>query len=148
MIKNKKNGFTLVELIATIALIAIVATIILFNLVGIKGNEDNRYAERFKKDVEEAACSYINRKENTKMREACLAGNRNNEIKDECNKITFNGNQCEISVKDLADPCIGLIDSDRTNPSTNKVVTAITDKVKITWEVKNSYKVQKCTFNN
>ena len=133
MIKNKKNGFTLIELIATIALLAILATVILLNMVGVKTTEENRNADRFKKNVEEAACAFIDMMDNNNRRNTCKR----------------NTNGCDIYLSELISSSIlneSLISEDVVDPYTNK--KAGSEKncifVNVKWEQNGSNKQKKC----
>ena len=130
MIKNKKNGFTLVELIATITLLAILSLMILLNMVGLKTTEENRKAERFQKNVEEAACAYIDLMDNTTMRNNCKN----------------NSNGCTVYLSTLIDNSVALIDSESIDPYTNKLVTDEKDcvYVRIKWLNNNGFKQKQC----
>ena len=104
MAKNKKNGFTLVELIATIALIAILSVVILVNMVGIKTTEDNKNTERFENSIADAACSYIELLNKYSFRDSC--------------KKAANG--CTIYLSTLLQSDVALIDGNEVDPKTNK----------------------------
>ena len=135
MIKNKKNGFTLIELISTIGLLAILAVVILANVVGMKSNEEARYSQRFDKSLEEAACSYVDMLE--------YAAYRNNWIN---SGVTLYLSNLES---------VGLIAPDTLDPKTNKTIGDYINNnglkncisVKVTWESNGSYKVKKCKVN-
>ena len=128
MINNKKNGFTLIELIATISLLAIFSVVVLINLSYLKTNEDNKNAERFQKRVEEAACSYIDMIENTNMRKNC--------------KISG----CTIYLSDLIDTDVALISYDEIDPYTNMKAKDEKDciYVSISWKQNETYKEKVC----
>lgn len=136
----KSKGFTLVELIATMTLVAILATVILINMTGVKSNEDQNQADRFKKDVEEAACAYINMLDNVNIRNDCKDNGYNTH---NTNIITYD---CKIKVRDLASDEINLIDEDEIDPSTNKKASEIDKYVRINWVTNGEYKEQKCTL--
>ena len=131
MIKNKKNGFTLIELIATIALLAILSVVILLNMVGLKTTEDNKNIERFKKNVEESACAFIDMIDNNSRRATCKV------------------NGCTVYLSELMRSDINLIDSEEVDPYTNMKASSEKDciYVRITWEQKGSYKEKKCVMN-
>lgn len=133
MLKNKKNGFTLIELIATITLLAVLAMVILANMVGIKTNEDNRNAERFQKSVEEAACAYIDMMENVDLRQSCKNDSSNSE--------------CKITLGLLSSSNVALIDSEEVDPYTNMLVKDEPNiYVQVSWINKDGYKEKKCTM--
>lgn len=92
MIK-KKNGFTLVEMIATLVLMIALGVLITSNVVGMLGNQSEKDYENFKDKIESSACTYA---------------------------ITHNINTGKIAISELVKA--GLVDEDLKNPSTNEVV--------------------------
>lgn len=130
MIKNKKNGFTLVELIATIALLAILSVVILLNMVGLKTTEDNKNIKRYEKQVEEAACAYIDMIDNNSRRTNCK------------------NNGCTITVylRELIRSDIALIDPEEVDPYTNMKSESEGNcvYVDISWVQKSAYKEKVC----
>lgn len=128
----KNNGFTLIELIATMALIAVLATVILVNMTGIKSNEETRQSDRFKKDIEEAACTYIDMSMNSSNRDAC--------------KNDSNSAQCKVFLKTLISDDVALIDGESYDPITNSTAEDLQDDiyVQISWVSNNGYLEKKC----
>ena len=128
----KKNGFTLIELVATMALIAILATVILVNMTGIKSNEESKQSDRFKKNIEEAACAYIDMSTNALNRDAC--------------KNNPNASQCIVYLKTLIDDEIALVDGESYDPITNSTAEDLKDTiyVQISWVNNNGYLEKKC----
>lgn len=99
---KKKNGFTLIELLVTIGILVIMSAIIATNIVSIlRATEDNDEVA-IKKEVEKAACVYVDSSLNT--------GNCNSK-----NKV-----QCNITLSTLISS--GLID-DSYNDKASKTVT-------------------------
>lgn len=128
MLDNKKNGFTIIELIATITLLAVFSVVVLLNMTGLKTAEDNKNIERFNNHIEEAACSYIDMIENTSLRSSCKSSG------------------CNIYLSQLIASDIALVDSDAIDPYTNMKVESEKDcvYVQISWEQKDNYKEKKC----
>jgi prepilin-type N-terminal cleavage/methylation domain-containing protein len=125
----KKNGFTLVELIATIALMSLLATVILINMVGIKDNQDTDKATKFEKDVEEAACTYIDSTSQVTFRESCKNGQ----------------NGCSVFLATLTSDNVALIEPDRIDPKTNKKASEEGSlRVHVSWIKNGEYKSKKC----
>lgn len=56
---NSKNGFTLIELIAAIAILAILSTLIVIGLDNMIDSKDSKVCNEYKKQVENAACVYV-----------------------------------------------------------------------------------------
>ncbi len=73
----KKNGFTLVELIATIALIALASTVILINMTNINTKTEKEKEEKYKNKVMEAALVAVDSNEET--RNSIISGNHSRE---------------------------------------------------------------------
>ena len=130
----KKNGFTLVELIATMVLIALLATVVLINTTGIKSNQDEASSSRFVSTVEQAACTFIDLSINADLRQRC----KNDSSLDEC----------KISLATLIRDDVALIDEDLKDPATNKLVSEEKDDiyVQVTFKQDGSYKVKSCEF--
>ncbi len=55
----KRNGFTLIELIATVALMVLMGLIIANNLNSLFSNREDEDVNDFKELLENAACTYI-----------------------------------------------------------------------------------------
>ena len=126
----KKNGFTLIELIATLVLMSLLATVILLNMVGMKDKQDDDSATSFKRNVEEAACSYVDRQDQMIYRD-----NRKE-------------NGYQLSLSTLIDE--GLIDEDYLDKSTNMYAKEERDTVYVLvhWEITKvnnvEFKEKKC----
>ena len=131
---KKSKGFTLIELIATVALIAFLATVILINMTGVKSNEEQSAASTYIKNVQEAACTYIDMSNQTELREQC--------------KSNANSSACNISLRTLISDSVALIDENLLNPATNKTAKQEQDEVyvKVSWQTSNGYKEKKCEF--
>lgn len=118
----KKNGFTLIELIAAITIMIIISVIVTVNLSKIsKNNETKRYNE-FKQQVADAACIYIDLGRNRTLKESCYSN-------------------CTVSVSTLVSE--GLISSDLINPKTEEAVDQSLT-VSVSW---NNEGVKACTLN-
>lgn len=127
----KKNGFTLVELIATIVLMSMLATVILINMVGVKDDQDQRSAKKFDKSVEEAACTYIDMKERISLRESC--------------KNDSTQSSCYISIDTLIKS--GLIEEDLEDKKTGKLAGDDDERnIKIWVHFDGNPKEKKCTI--
>ncbi len=118
----KKNGFTLIELIAAITIMIIISVIVTVNLSKIsKNNETKRYNE-FKQQVADAACIYIDLGRNRTFKESCYSN-------------------CTVNVSTLVSE--GLISSDLINPKTEEAVDQSLT-VSVSW---NNEGVKTCTLN-
>ena len=124
----KKNGFTLIELIATIVLIALLSTTILINMTGIKSNQDEASSSRFKSMIEEAACSYIDRIDNMTKRE------------------NFKNTGGYVTLKELI--CEGLFDEETKDIETNTNALLQRDNIRvhIYWTPASGIREKKCVF--
>lgn len=90
---KRKNGFTLVELIATLVLMIALGVLITSNVVGMLGHQNDEDYKNFKAKIESSACAYaIN------------------------HEIPADG----VDIKTLVEA--GLVSEDEKDPSTNKVV--------------------------
>ena len=127
----KKNGYTLIELIVTIGLIATAATVILLNVVGMKSNQDEDNSKRFKKAIEDAACSYIDMSDKIDQRNKCKNNNDDN---------------CKIPLSTLLDDKYALVDIDLKDPETNCTAEKEKDRIYVKVEFVGSPKEKKCTF--
>ena len=129
----KKNGFTLIEMIATIVLLAAMATVILVSMTGVKNNEDESSIKDFKEKVEEAACTYIDLAIQTNFRNKCKEG-------------IYSESQCRISLSTLIRDDIALLDPETVDPSNNKKLRDEKDNiyVQIKWVNNDGYKEKKC----
>ena len=130
----KKNGYTLIELIVTIGLIATAATVILLNVVGMKSNQDEDNSKRFKKAIEDAACSYIDMSETEIM-----------ELRNHCKSSS--DNRCNIPLSKLLDDKYALVDIDLKDPETNCTAEKEKDKIYVKIDFgSGTIKEKKCTF--
>lgn len=129
----KKNGFTLVEMIATIVLITIMAAVILVSMTGIKNNEDVNAAENLKTKIEEAGCTYIDMAVQSTMRNKCKSGE-------------YSASRCRVSLSTLISDSVALLDSELVDPTNNKKLKDEKDSiyVQIKWVNNNGYKEKKC----
>lgn len=89
----KKNGFTLIEMIATLVLMIALGILITSNVVGLLGNQREKDYEDFKDKIESSACSYA---------------------------ASHHINTSKIPISDLVSA--GLVDEKEINPSTDEVV--------------------------
>ena len=112
MKNDKKNGFTLIELIVTIAIMALIGLVISTNMLGMFSKEQDKEYEDFKRRVEEAACMYFDVEKQMIDRDEC----RNN--------------NCEVRIADLITK--GYIDEDLKNPSTGNVIDK-NQKIEVKW---------------
>lgn len=129
----KKNGFTLVELIATITLIALIATVILINVVGMKSNQDETMAKRFKTTVEEAACTYIDLSTQTELRNIC--------------KSNSNNSRCNIPLSVLISDAVALMDANSKDYETNCTASQEQERVYVhVFFEGTTLKEKKCEF--
>ena len=125
----KRNGFTLVELIATIVLMSMLATVILINMVGVKDDQDQKSAKKFDQQVEEAACTYMDMKDRISLRESC--------------KSNSNQATCYISIGTLIDE--GLIDENLQDKRNDKIAKDEKD-IKVWVHFDGNPKEKKCTI--
>lgn len=117
----RRNGFTLIELIAAIAIMVVISVIVTVNLSNIsKNNETKRYNE-FKQQVADAACVYIDLSQNRTIKSSCYSN-------------------CIVNVGTLVTE--GLITSDLINPKTEEAIDQ-TLNVSVTW---NNEGVKTCTL--
>ena len=131
----KKNGYTLIELIATIAILATASTLILVNTVGMKGKQEQEQGNRFERAIEEAACAYVDTIEFSSDRENCIR------------------NGCTVKLRTLLDTEIDLVDPDYKDAKTNCTAEQEQDNIVVnvrfegTVEKGKEEKVKKCTVN-
>lgn len=112
------KGFTLVELIITLSLIILMGLVITANMSGMFSKEEDKSVEKFKKQLEDAACVLV---EDSSYHSRCTSG-------------------CTISMNDLI--INGLIDEDLKDPRNNIKVKDSTYKVTVEW---NNH-VKSCVF--
>ena len=151
----KKNGFTLIEMIASVVLIALLGTVILVNMTGIKSDEDQKSASKFQLSVEEAACTYIDMSANAAYREECKKNTSGCKIK---LSVLIGQGALFASGENSNDPdlrnskTIALIDPEYKDPDTN--VKAEDEKNSVCaivkWNIKTDNDIQtlkkECTF--
>ncbi len=99
---EKNNGFTLVELLVTIALIATLSVVVGLSVNNLLASQDHKDYDAFKKDVEDAACVFV--QSDSRTSETCPAG----------------GSSCHIMFSDLIK--YGLIRKTMQNPMTDEAV--------------------------
>ena len=145
----KKNGFTLVEMIAAVVLIAVLGTVILVNMTGIKSNEDQKSANKFVTSVEEAACTYIDMSVNSAYRDQCKTAANG------CNiylRVLLGGDPeyASFNAEEKEKRKIALIDPEKKDPDTNMLAQDEKDSVyvKVYWKADGSaYKKKVCEFH-
>ena len=101
----KKNGFTLIELIATIGLMVLMGFIVVNNLSSIFSQREDEDIADFKQMLEDAACTYIE-----------LSDPSIKQKKETCKK-----SGCNVSTNVLISN--GLLGEDLKNPMTGKKIT-------------------------
>jgi prepilin-type N-terminal cleavage/methylation domain-containing protein len=113
-----KKAFTLIEMIAAIIIMGIIATTVAVSFKNVmKHNENKRYNE-FKRELEQAACVFIDL-------------NVNKTFKDTC----YSSGLCNITVEQLIKD--GLISEKLKNPRTDSPVDKST-VIEVKWETKAS----------
>lgn len=122
----KKKGFTLIEVIVTIGLLVLVGVLIASNMSAVFSNQEEKNMEDFKKNLEEAACVYIDLSD---------LG-----IKEEKNKCKSNTNGCLINTNVLINK--GLLDEEYKNPQTGKSLKDHGYDI----QIKYDYGEKKCIF--
>ncbi len=100
-----KNGFTLIELIATIGLMVLMGYIVINNLSSIFTMREDEDIADFKQMLEDAACTYIE-----------LSDPSIKQKKEVCKNTG-----CSVSTSLLISN--GLLDEDLRNPRTGKSIT-------------------------
>lgn len=121
-----KKGFTLIELIVVVGLIGIIGLIITANLTGAFSNQQDEQYAFFEETLENAACTYIDRREAELKKADCLEKK-----------------SCTVNLQTLLK--FGLIvDSDLVNPKTGSKVSTSTNSVTIVYD---SEGVKKCCYN-
>lgn len=118
-----KKGFTLTEMMAAVIIIGVIAATVAISFNNIMAkNKENKYKE-FKREIEQAACIYIDLREYKPVKDAC-----------------YSSGTCNVKVKALVES--GLIDEDMINPNTDQKVNQNLN-VQVKW---GSDKVKKCTL--
>lgn len=107
-----KKGFTLMEMIAAVIIIGIIATTVAISFTNILNKNNEKKYKEFKRELEQAACVYIDLNEYKQVKASC-----------------FSSGTCNVKVKALVES--GLIDDDMINPQTDaKVNQNLTVQVK------------------
>ncbi len=110
----KKNGFTLVELLAVIVLIGAIMTLAVIGVVNIINSNEDKVSESQKDEIEQAAINYTNSEDITLSKGGCtnvtIADLKNKnyfeDVKGNCKNITLKvcrNNQDELYVQNLDD---------------------------------------------
>ena len=143
----KKNGFTLVELIATLLLMSLLATVILINMVGVKEDQDQKSIETFHKQVEEAACTYIDLKEQVALRESCKANSNQDKCKIKVG-VLLGGKYTPTFVDDVENGVV-LLDVTTIDKETNQFLILEPDDiyVQVKWVADGSHVRKVCEFH-
>ena len=109
-----KKAFTLIELVAAVIIITIITVTVTISMKNAyRKSEDTKYAE-FKREVEQAACTYIDLTENRDFKSSC-----------------FSSGVCNVTVKKLVSS--GLIAEDLINPSTDEKINQNL-VVRVSWD--------------
>lgn len=118
--KNKKNGFTLVEMILVVAIMGSLAVIFTISLNATLNNTNEKKCEEFIKEVEDAACVYASMSDRETV----------------CNRTYCEPIRLELLIKN------GLVTSEYNYCADEEI--NIDDTVSVTW---NEYGEKICTFN-
>lgn len=102
MMKSRRKGFTLVELLVTIILLGIIGAIIIYNMTSVSHNTKESEYERFVAKVKSAASVYAD------------------SFPDVFNELYVNKAYIYITLGDLVSN--GLLDEDLTNPFTSQKI--------------------------
>ena len=126
------KGLTMIELIVTIGLITLIGIVISTNMLGILSNEEDNEYESFVREIEEAACMYIETANDStgtylNARIACMNSYNNSGVRG-----------CNVSINKLVEA--GYLEDDLVDPSTGELIEG-TKSVIISWEddVKHCY---------
>lgn len=120
----KKNGYTLVELIAVLVIIALVATIVVLNFDHSIDKSKNKKEDSFVNDLEKAACVYIDLTESESFKSTC-----------------YPSRNCTVTVSQLVQS--GILADDMIDPKTNdKIAQSLT--INVSWD---SNGTKSCTFS-
>ena len=57
--KNRKKGFTLIEMILVVALLSVIGIVITVNLTGTLKDTNQKKCDDFVSEIETAACTYV-----------------------------------------------------------------------------------------
>lgn len=130
------KGLTMIELIVTIGLITLIGIVISTNMLGILSKEEDNEYDRFVKEVEDAACMYIEIANDSSDnyindRIKCRQGNIYNSI----NNMVAG---CRVKINNLINN--GYLDTDLIDPSTGEIIDGEKEVI-ISWEdnVKHCY---------
>ncbi len=99
-----KKGFTLIELVTTIGLMVLMGVIIVNNITALYSNQEEATYQDFRKQLENAACTYID-----------LSDNEIKQLKSTCRT-----SGCDVAVKTLIER--GLLDEDVEDPWTGDII--------------------------
>lgn len=132
---KNKNGFTLIELIATILLITVSSTIVVINLQGRESSQSKSVKETSEERIKEVACDAVD-----SVNVSTVYGN----TRDWCKS---HSGSCKVTLKKLI--TLGLIDGYSKYDDTG---TRLKDKqdsitVSVNWECKNGYCTKYCKIN-
>lgn len=133
---NNKNGFTLIELIATIVLITLSSTIIVINLQGSSSKEDKSLSEKNDQKITDAACNAI---------DSLNANNIIGKTRSECKNAT---NGCNVTLEMLIKS--GLIDAYTSYDETGQKIDNLNKTaiyVNIKWVKEGNYYKKTCTLS-
>lgn len=111
---HKRNGFTLIELIATIALMVLMGAIIVNNLNSLFSSREEEDVSDFKELLESAACTYID-----------LSDPQIKQKKESCKT-----SGCTVTTSILITN--SLLDEDLKNPMTGEKITG-SEVIKISY---------------
>lgn len=110
----RKNGYTLIELIAVIALIAVVAIIVILNFDNSVTKSNNKKKNNFKTEIENAACVYIDLKDNASYKSSC-----------------YSHNNCSVTASQLINS--GMISDELIDPETEQKISP-TLSIDVRWD--------------
>ncbi len=116
MLKHKKKGFTLVELLVTIVLLGVIGAIVIYNMTSISTSSKEVEYERYIAKVKSAASVYAD------MNQAAF------------NELYVSRAYIYIKIDDLVKN--GLLDADLVNPYTNERID-LSDLVKASLDTTN-----------
>ena len=124
--KNNK-GFTIIELIATIGIMVLIGVVIMNNMTGILSKQHDEEYARFKRELEDGACVYVEVAFTKEERLAC----KNSSV------------GCDVGVDALIKK--GYIADDLKDPMTEELVVNNKEKYKV--NVRWVDYVKTCTVN-
>jgi len=117
---NKKNGFTLIEVLLVVAVMSVIGVIITVNLTSTLNNTHQEDCDNFVNEVEDAACVYV--------------GLYNKEI--QCTRSSCDPIKLSLLVRE------GLIESE-TDACTGNQINE-NETVTVSWDATGE---KKCTYN-